>query len=339
MRPFQLDESNYAHTNFQEVREISKQLDGRGYNIDVVRYEYAYAIDFSKYDLLIGFGRPFENSFMKPFSGHRIYVATGASTQQRNYAELRRIQQLKSRRGRLLQPRRIKPYPDFASATLSDAIFCTGNHFTIQTYREIYDGPIYRIPVSVHQTLNPAAISRNYPHAQSNFLWFGGNGLVHKGLDLCIEAFAGRPELTLHICGPREEEFFDVYQEELARDNIHYHGFVDVRSKEYKAIVERCAFVIFPSCSEGGCVSVLNVMQYGLIPVVTEEASIDTQAAGYLMKSVNVEDIQHYLDHLSSLPIERLRTEARSLIEWVEEHHSLLNYRSAFANALTEVIS
>jgi glycosyltransferase involved in cell wall biosynthesis len=91
-------------------------------------------------------------------------------------------------------------------------------------------------------------------NSNTHFLWFGGAGLVHKGLDLLLDYFYENPSLTLHICGPIESEplFAQAYKKELYEtENIIMHGFVDIRGQVFEEIIKRCAFVVFPSCSEG----------------------------------------------------------------------------------------
>lgn len=97
--------------------------------------------------------------------------------------------------------------------------------------------------------------NKNYKDAKKHFLWFGSSRLIHKGLDLLLEIFKELPDLHLHVCGPinNELKFKDIYYEELYNTkNIHTYGFINIQSKSFKGIINKCAFIIFPSCSEGG---------------------------------------------------------------------------------------
>ena len=61
--------------------------------------------------------------------------------------------------------------------------------------------------------------------------------MVHKGLDLVLEAFAATPELQLTVCGPvdRERNFNDFYRRELYRTpNIRTVGWIDVAGREFR---------------------------------------------------------------------------------------------------------
>ena len=51
------------HCNFLESFEMTNVLYDYGYNVDVIDYRSEYPIKYYKYDLVIGFGLPFINSF------------------------------------------------------------------------------------------------------------------------------------------------------------------------------------------------------------------------------------------------------------------------------------
>ena len=127
-----------------------------------------------------------------------------------------------------------------------------GNQFTLDTYRYAQK-PLFRIPISTCAVF-PWPENKNYGASRSNFLWFGSEGLVHKGLDLALEAFAEMPEHHLYVCGPlqKEKDFIKAYYKELYETpNIHAVGWVDVDGPEFMGIVNKCLGVVYPSCSEG----------------------------------------------------------------------------------------
>ena len=83
---------------------------------------------------------------------------------------------------------------------------------------------------------------------------------------LVLDYFSNRSDLTLHVCGPieNEKEFVEIYKKELYfSDHIKTHGFIDLGSKKFEDILASCSFVIFPSCSEGGCPSVITAIGNG----------------------------------------------------------------------------
>lgn len=60
-----------------------------------------------------------------------------------------------------------------------------------------------------------------------DFLWFGSNGSLLKGLDLVLEYFIDRPRYDLHVVGTIDDEFMNYYQKRIARClNITFHGYL-----------------------------------------------------------------------------------------------------------------
>jgi len=337
--PFADSNHPLVHGNVLESRAMATILSELGFDVDVVHYSLNIATDYTKYKLLIGFGYPYENSFKHQFPGKRIFYATGAFSSQRNPAELFRLRRLRRRRGTLLAPRRLKTFPDYASAVLSEAIFCTGNEWTIATYREVFDGPIYQIPVSAFSFYPKPKISRNIEEAKKSFVWFGGAGLVLKGLDLCMESFAHCQDLELNICGPYEDDFFELYNYELEKcHNITYHGFVDVRSDKFKQIVEKSLFTICPSSSEAGGASVLTTMASGMIPIVTRESSVNINGFGFEISDPEIETISDVINQASEINKAELEKRSQLSYNFIMQNHTLDMFKERFRKSLKEVL-
>ena len=339
-RPFRNRKQPTTHSSYRQARRIAELVSEFGYNIDIINYLCQEAVGYNKYQLLFGFGFPFENSFNQKINNFkRIFFATGAHSHQRNPAEIYRVSALNKRKGVLLYPKRIKKFPDNLSASFSDIIFCTGNQWTISTYRTFFDGPIIRVPLSIFQFYPPQKLNRIWAKAKKHFLWFGGKGLVHKGLDLCLEAFAELPDYTLHICSPKEVDFFSIYRRELFDlPNIIFHGYVDIASHNFRHIVETCGFTIFPSCSEGGGGSVLTCMGTGLIPIVTVEASINVNDFGFIIERATILNIINRVKYSAALPESDLKNRSQKSYEYVSDHHGINNFEEDMRNALMETL-
>lgn len=337
--PFRTTANIQKHSNRRQARIIGETLSEFGFNVDIINFEYRGGIDYQKYDLVFGFGHPFENSFLYPTNAKRIYYATGPHFTQRNMAEILRLRMLRDRQGVILHPKRQKPYPEIISATLADAIFCTGNDWTISTFRKYFDRDIYRTPIGIHKQFPLHIFDRNIEQSKRNFLWIGGDGLVFKGLDLCIEAFENLPNANLHICGTMEEEFKSLYKTSLSSKNIFYHGHVDVTSNKFRQICETCSYVIYPGSSEAGCGAVLTAMSTGLIPVITKETSIDIDSFGHLIEVVSVSGISNLVNSLVSVEINEHDRRSVSSANYVETFHSFKLYDEAFRTSLSLVLS
>src|SRR5205085_6890304 len=107
---------------------------------------------------------------------------------------------------------------------------------------------------------------------RTRFLWLSSGGLVHKGLDLALEAFAAMPDCHLTVCAPveTEEDFCRAYRKELYdTPNITTVGWVDIESAQFHAIADSCISVMSTSCSEGGSTSVVSAVHAALIPIAS----------------------------------------------------------------------
>lgn len=334
--------SSASHPNKQEAKVIAKLFDKLGYNVDIIGDLYKKNILYDKYDILFGNGYPFENSFN--YNKHnlkRIYYAAGAHTCQRNTAELERLQDLKQRKCVILRPKRLKHYPDWLSSALSDSICVIGNNWTKSTYKRYFKGPIYKINTSIYDYLNDVSIYRNWNTAKFNFLWLGSYGLVLKGLDLCIDAFDKIKNLNLHICGPMEKEFYEIYKTQIVNnENIYYYGFLDINTDRFKSIISQCGFVLHPSASEGQSTSLLTAMYSGLIPIATKESGVDLDDFGIYIDELSVEHIYNIINNVIAYSNEFLYTMSSSSQTYVRNNHHLINFESslykAFNNTLIE---
>lgn len=121
---------------------------------------------------------------------------------------------------------------------------------------------------------------------------------------MLLDTFKSLPNLNLHICGPieNESEFKAYYNELYKTANIKSYGFINIDSQTFKELIQKCGFVIYPSCSEGGGAAILNVCgNGGLIPILTKEASIDVDDFGFIIKAFEDSAIKTAIDSSQSL--------------------------------------
>jgi glycosyltransferase involved in cell wall biosynthesis len=215
-----------------------------------------------------------------------------------------------------------------------------GNRFVLSTYRYAKK-PLFSLPV-------PAAIeyswmaSKDFDSCRNHFLWFGSSGLVHKGLDLTLEAFIQMPDSHLTVCGPvREEPDFEkaYYRELYETPNIHTIGWVDIGGPEFLDIIQKCVGLVYPSCSEAQAGAVVTCLQAGLIPIVSFETGLDVEDFGILLKECTVDEIKNTVQELSALPAQELKARARSAWEFARANHTKERYSKAFENILDEIIA
>jgi glycosyltransferase involved in cell wall biosynthesis len=256
--PFR-EEIDLSHTNLFESMEIGKALNEAGFKVDITDYDYEGHIDYSNYDLIFGFGEPLINSFYKRAKKIiTVYYGTGMHVNTQNNNTLNRIGEVFDKKGVWLpESGRIVDKAWSVQTTIVDAMVLLGNEEVTKTYSPYFKGKIYNIPASFYNVTKEEEIIsyKDFNKAKIHFLWFGSSGMIHKGLDLLLEIFSKREDIHLHICGPLESEpeFKQTYKNELLKTaNIHYHGFISLTSVLFKELLKECAFVVLPSCSEGG---------------------------------------------------------------------------------------
>jgi glycosyltransferase involved in cell wall biosynthesis len=325
-----------SHSHHWESLQIASTLLDLGFCVDVISFLNREFEPKKEYTLLIDPRRNLERlAPALPRDCIKIMHIDSANMVYHNAAEARRLLELQQRRHVTLRPRRWE-MPNLAIEH-ADWATILGNEFTVSTFRYA-NKPLYRVPISV-ATLYPWPETKNFDACRKNYLWFGSGGMVHKGLDLVLEAFAAMPDFHLTVCGPvqAEEDFVSAYHKELFdTPNIHTVGWIDVDSPQFVEICDSCVALVYPSCSEGGGGSVIHCMHAGLIPIVSYESSVDiAEDYGILLEDSSIQRIQNAVKRLSSLPHDKLAQMALNAWRFVRTNHT----RERFAEEYRRVVS
>ena len=310
-----------SHTNYWEGENMVEAFLERGYEVDVIDSTDQSFIPKKRYNFFVDNSVNMERLSPLMPNTKKIFHITNAEPHVHNAAGQARADALYTRRGVHLSPdRNIPPVKTLECADVGTAL---GNSWTIGTYGYAHK-PITRIPLSTTHTFEFPE-GKNFDVVRKQFVWIGGAGPLHKGLDLVLEAFSKMPEYSLAICGKfaPDDAFARVYSKELYQmPNIKVHGFLDPGGQEFKTLCTESVGVIFASCAEGGGGSVILGMHAGLIPIVNKESSVDVEDFGILMPESTVETIKHSIMQLASLPIEELKTKAMSAWNYARAHHT-----------------
>ena len=333
-----------GHTNLWESAEIARILVALGYVVDAISHEDDKFVSQKKYDIVFDIHRnlqKYSNNTTK-----KILHATGSFNVYSNIAERQRLVALSQRRGANLVPRRAIPkksIEDFLrNALAADVITLVGNEVTKATFPDELQKKIKCIPVTgsllkwVRNCETQSLVEREY-------LWFGGSGAVHKGLDLVIEAFSKMPELILHIIGPIETEvdFINEYKRELSEcRNIIMHGYLFPSEERFRLVTGKVVGFILPSCSEGTSTAAITCMQYGLIPIVSKDCGVDiTPERGILLKECTITEIIAAIQVLDSMGADRLRKMAGAAQSFAVDNHSRQQFSSRMKIIFRDLIS
>ena len=350
INPFLLREGesiSNAHHNEWLSYAIATTFLSLGYCVDVIHYTNQSFSPKKKYSFFVAARTNFQKiaQLLNKDCVKIVHLDT-AHWLFNNTASYKRCLALQQRKNvsiksfKWVEPNWAIEYADYATTN-------QGNGFNVSTYRYAKK-PIFQIPLPA-VTTHPWPEDKDFDTYRNQFLWFGSRGLVHKGLDLVLDAFAEMPEYQLTVCGPirprdqqtvkgplqEERDFEKAYYRELyQKPNINTVGWVDVKSPEFIEITNKCIGIIFPSCSEGGGASVITCMQAGLIPIVSYESNVEVKDFGLTLNDCTIEEIRRAIKTVSSFPANDLEQMALKTWEYSREYHT----RERFAENYQKII-
>lgn len=327
------------HSTAWEAVTIAKCFLERGFVVDVIGFDDKNFIPKKEYqyfiDVLGNMDRisPYLNDdcikIFHPCFAHWLF---------HNNAEYKSLFALQQRRGFALRPRRILGAN--LSAEKADYITVRGDSDYCESTYRYANKPILHLTHSSNYTyLWPD--SKNFAQCRNRFLWLGGKGLVHKGLDLILEAFAELTEMELLICGTvdAEKDFIKAYHNELnVAQNIKKLGWVDVGSQAFYDVMSNCIALIHPSASELTSGSVITCMHGGLIPVVSYQSGTSVHDFGIELNARTVDDIKDALLKVSSSPISTLEDMSRKAWEYARSIYTREKFESDYNKTLEKII-
>ena len=335
--PFLFPFKPQPHQSHWQVKAIAQTVHEQGYRVDVVNYAANYQLK-RHYDMVIDI-HPTKN---KPYWNHlkenakRIMFYTGSYPDFQNSAERKRLEELHHRRGVQLQPRRQVEVLERSIKEKFHAILLIGNEQTQRTFPSTKT-PLYLLPNTVDESLG--ALS-TLPKNPASFLFLGSGGQVHKGLDLVLEVFSRHPELTLMVCSPfaREEDFVNAYRLELYdTTNIRPLGFIDPHSATFKENAASCAWMIYPSASEGMAGSVLTAMSAGIIPIVSKESGVSHEVE--ILDSNSLDSIEKKVMKLSKSTQKELQKKREEMMNSLDKYYSQQAFITSLHNALRQQLT
>jgi len=335
-----MSESKFnSHTNYWESLQIAKTFLELGFEVDVINYDNSEFFPKKNYNIFVGSRINFEK-FAQRLNPDCIKIAhlTISHWCYNNKAQCERLLFVQKKKGVTIYPKKMVEI-NFA---IENADFATilGNEFTKNTYRYANKN-IYRVPIST-PVIFPWPEKKDFKSCRKSFLWFGSEGMVHKGLDLVLEAFVAMPDFQLIVCGPisQENDFEKAYYKELYETkNIQTLGWIDITGPKFVEITNKCIGLIYPSCSEGGGGSVITCLHASLIPIVSYESSVDIKDDfGFILRNCSLDEIKYSINFVSNLPTEKLETMARKAWEFARENHTRETFSRDYKNAITSIL-
>lgn len=326
-----------SHPQFLKTIVMAQTFLDLGYDVDVIHAENGKFIPWKSYDVMVDtrFNLQRLQSYLPPRCIKILHCDTAQIVGQ-NVAEMSRMLAFQDRKGVTVPANRLET--PHLGVECADYLTTCGNEFTMNTYAYA-DKPIYRLPMVV-QKMWPWPETKDFEASRHRFLWFGSRGMIHKGLDLVLEAFVQMPGCQLTIVGPvlDEPEFVNVYRKELFHTaNIKCLGWLDKFSDEFRIVLEQSVAHVFPSCSEAGAAAVLETMAAGVIPVVTYEASIDVENFGVLLEDASIETMMRQVREVAAMSGEELCRRAKKAWEAAHSNNTPEKFERSF-RATVEMI-
>ncbi len=329
-----------GHTADWECSQIAKTFLDLGYGVDVINYDNRRFVPRKPYAVAVDELTNLERlAPLLPPDCLKVFHAVFAHWLFHNRASYERHAALHERRGILLKPQRLlQPNLGIEAA---DGATVKGTTFTMETYAHA-KRPMHQIHGSSTVVL-PWPEGKDFEASRRRFIWLGSRGMVHKGLDLVLEAFVGMPDYALTVCGPvrAEPDFERAFADELyRRPNIRTVGWVDLAGPQFQEIAAASLGIVYPSCSEACAGSVINTMHAGLIPVVSPESGVDVHAEfGMVLSDCSVEDIRDRVRALSDLPAADLQAMARRAWEVARARYTRERFAQSYREAVAALLS
>lgn len=330
---------SHAHTNHWESLAIAQSFLDLGYSVDAIHWTNETFHPAKDYAVLID---PRWNlQRLAPLINRdclKIMHVDVCHILYQNAAEASRLLALQQRRGVTLSPRRFE-MPNLA-IEYADCATVLGNQFTLDTFRYA-NKPLYPVPL-----LSCACYAwpegKDFGSCRKRFLWFGSGGLVRKGLDLVLEAFAVMPDFHLTVCGPvhGDEDFERAYHRELHETpNIETIGWIDIDSPKFRDICMNSLAMIYPSCAEGQCGGVITCMHAGVIPVISYESGVDVHDFGMILPDCSIQEIQNAVRRISGLPGKHLEQMARAAWGYARANHTKEKFALEYRKVIERILA
>lgn len=340
MDPF-LGNYYYCHSNATEGYLAAEILSQLGYNVDVLNWATPREQDFySKYDVVYGL-----NLFYALFSGPKIIpYSTGMNHKTFDNNSAQRAYEFYKKTGS--NPTKSTLFNENYLHAFANGIIVLGNDIATDSYKiENVGQKLFHIDGFYFDVYDIDIEKKDFESAKTHFLWWGSTGAIHKGLDIVLDVFKQKKDLTLHVCGfkdEKEKEFLNYYENELCNEfpNIINHGFVDIKSDLFKEIMNKSTAIISPSLFESGAIGIINVMANGgIIPIISKASGLDVGHYSFMYENLDNNTIDTMIDKFLSLSSNDIKQLSLNVKTESRKKYSIENYKNKLARILKEILS
>jgi hypothetical protein len=336
--------NNYYHTNTQECLVICNIFKKKKYNVDLCNFDYKKKLNYEKYDLVFGFG--IQLSYFKKNSKNNltIYYSTGLYNPLNDLQSLKKLHKYYSNNSELIQSLRLSYQNYFNEDKDADYIIYLDNWKNELIYKNIFKKKIYKVNTTFNHYHNRKKIvnlieKKDLTLSTKSFIYYQGPGAIHKGLDILINFFTKNKDLELNIfCSFKNEERFFKINKKLFKNNIKYHGEIDINSKIFLKTLNKSMFSIQASVGEGQSSSIVNTTSLGLMPVLSRKSGQRFKFKYIEIDIDNNSKLELQIKNLLKIPINKLRSEVIDNTGICFKYYSIKNYDTKMMENLSLIL-
>lgn len=331
------------HSMWWETAEMVRLLNAQGFIVDFIGVGSPVlqnpSFDWNKYDVIIDGGENNLCNVPPTAKAIKICYTTGQHWLKANLAEMNRIRMFYERHGILM------PQDRMQGSNFSDERADYLTFFGNQSQLDGFHPRSKKIRLNISCTHIPQPRDKNIELARKNFIWLGGQAMIHKGLDLVIDAFRTMPDMTLHIGAlMHTESKFQAWLKPVLEQhkNIVFHGALNVASRQFAELAWNSIGAVYVSAAEGGPGSVAQLLHFGIIPIVTRSSNVRAENLGYIIDEKNdrkiIDGIIEKVRTIADSPEEELRKRSSAVRHFAGTWHTREAYSKSFEDLLREVM-
>ncbi len=342
---FGADFSRPVHANILHSIQMIKYFINKGYCVDFCRYDEKRAyghLKNKKYDVIIGQGYNYKVFCTKMNIPVRINFLSENHPLAVDEKYQERLDYFKKRHPDINPKNSVKRtgIMDVEQFEMSTHGILMNSEYNAKRFQEfkflrrINANAIFDSWWSFSDTVTTDVVAAS----RNNLLWFGSAGLIHKGLDVLIDAVRDFPDMCLNCYGIATQEH-SLFKK-LKGENTCDKGFINVLSDNFiKDVVLKHNFIILPSCSEGMATSVATCMAYGIIPIVTKECGFEKADCILELDDYHVESTKSMIARISEMTNAEIFDLRHRCYEYAKEHFSLEYFNKSFTTIMDEILN
>lgn len=295
--------NGFRHQNYLTSHVIAEAFSEMGYNVDVYDYLEEFDIDYDKYAVIFGFGKPYERSFYHTNRAiPRAYFVTGSHHYLNNERSLKSVREFYALTG-LWLPKEGLVLKECSYYTLFDSDFAIilAHGYVFKHFEETFKKQTYSLNNNILNAFSDlprkTKISRN-----KNFLYLIGGSPVNKGLHFLLEIAKLRSDLNfVIIINYLGDIFREYYKDALAMSNVSLHVNIPMNSDEMRNAVRSCSYSISPSYIDGLPGGTIEPMSAGLLPVVSRYCGFPAQDFIFEIDELSVDGLHRSINRVLNL--------------------------------------